>query len=186
MPLNPVAQQLLQTALEIVDRDGSEALTIRALVRESGISNGSVYHHLGSLERVRELVAGAALEEWSDEFLTALRSHGYASAAESDGRWARQHPELAKLIETEAKNGRLGHNAKDFGTQLRQWLDDRQLAAGANAHLVAAVVIGPLIELRRQERAIGKRATGKDLAALEDAVTAALGALSTTTTNILQ
>lgn len=185
MPANPVAQQLLQTALEIVDRDGVEALTIRALVGESGISNGSVYHHLGSLEQVRALVAGEAVKEWSAEFLTALRSRGYASAAEADSRWGRQHPELAMLIETEAKSGRLGHNATDFGTQLRQWLNDRQLAVGADAYLVAAVMIGPLVELRRRERATGECVTGKGLAALQDAVTAALDALSTTTVDLL-
>jgi hypothetical protein len=82
------------------------------------------------------------------------------------------------LIETEANSGRLGRNATDFGTQLRRWLDERQLSTGANGYVVAAVMIGPLVELRRQERAMGKRATGKDLAALQDAVDAALRALS--------
>lgn len=68
LPAPPVAQRLLQCALAIVDRDGLEALTIRALVQESGISNGSVYHHFGSVERLRSVLAIEAVKMWAQPF----------------------------------------------------------------------------------------------------------------------
>ncbi|BBX87147.1 TetR/AcrR family transcriptional regulator [Mycolicibacterium aubagnense] len=170
-------QALLQTALVIVDRDGVDALTVRALVRESGISNGSVYHHVGSLDRLRALVADEALQDWADSFLQALQDGGYASAVAADLAWSRQHPALAELIETESQHGRLGRNAVRFGKQLRLWLDNHHLAVGAPAHLVSAIVIGPLTELRRVTRDTHVPSAA-DLAALDTAVIAALRALN--------
>ncbi|MGW4098474.1 TetR/AcrR family transcriptional regulator [Mycobacterium sp. NPDC004974] len=170
-------QALLQTALVIVDRDGVDALTVRALVRESGISNGSVYHHVGSLDRLRALVADEAVQDWSNSFLTALHAGGYASAVAADLTWCRQHPALAELLETERRHGRLGRNAIRFSQQLRRWLDDRQLALGAPAHLVSAIVIGPLTELRRITRDTAPPSAA-DLDALDVAVTTALRALN--------
>lgn len=179
-------QALLQTALIIVDRDGIDALTVRALVRESGITNGSIYHHMGSLDRLRALVADEAVKAWAETFLQALRSGGYASAVTADLAWSRQHPALAELIETEGRHGRLGENARYFSMQLRGWLDDHHLAVGARAHLVAAIVIGPLTELRRVTRITQRPLSSADLDALDRAVTTALGALNnppTLTTN---
>jgi AcrR family transcriptional regulator len=171
------AQALLHTALAIVDRDGVDALTLRALVRESGISNGSVYHHMGSLDQLRALVADKAVQDWADTFLGALHAGGYASAVAADLTWSRRHPALAELIETGSQHGRLGENAIRFSRQLRGWLDDCQLALGAPAHLVSAIVIGPVTELRRITRNTALPSTA-DLNALDIAVTTALRALN--------
>ncbi len=161
----------------IIDRDGVDALTVRALVHESGISNGSVYHHLGSLDRLRSAAADEATRIWSTDFLAALRRRGYAAAVAADRAWSRVHPGLARLIDDEGRRGRLGPAAVRFGVELRAWLDSRQLAVGAPGHLVAAVTLGPLVELRRLEHATGRRPTDADLESLETAVTAALSAL---------
>ncbi|WP_029113796.1 TetR/AcrR family transcriptional regulator [Mycobacterium sp. URHB0044] len=177
MGVHPAADAILQTALQLVDREGCDALTIRALVRESGISNGSVYHHVGSLESLRALVADEAVKDWAAQFLHALDARGYAGAAEHDMHWSRAHPALAQLIESEGQRGRLGQGAKDFGIGLRVWLDTQHLAPAAPAHLVSALVIGPLIELRRIERITAKQASTADLQALEKAVIAGLAAL---------
>jgi AcrR family transcriptional regulator len=170
---------LLQTALVIVDRDGVDALTVRALVRESGISNGSVYHHMGSLDQLRTLVADEAVKDWADTFLQALRAGGYAKAVAADLAWSRHHPALAELVEAEGRQGRLGKNARHFSTQLREWLDEHHLASGAPAHLVAAIVIGPLTELRRVTRNTQRPLSATDLNALDRAVTAALSSIAT-------
>ncbi|WP_280831828.1 TetR/AcrR family transcriptional regulator [Mycolicibacterium frederiksbergense] len=173
------SQALLQTALVIVDRDGIDALTVRALVRESGISNGSIYHHVGSLDRLRALVADEAVKAWADSFLRALNAGGYATAVAADLAWSRKHPALAALIEAEGRQGRLGENAAQFSTQLRGWLDDHHLAVGAPAHLVAAIVLGPLIELRRVTHNTRRPPSGADLSALDRAITTALKSLNT-------
>src|SRR3954454_2856208 len=94
MGVHPAADAILQTALQLVDREGCDALTIRALVRESGISNGSVYHHVGSLESLRALVADEAVKDWAAQFLHALDARGYAGAAEHDMHWSRAHSAL--------------------------------------------------------------------------------------------
>jgi AcrR family transcriptional regulator len=178
MGVHPVAGAVLQTALLLVDREGADALTIRALVRESGVSNGSIYHHVGSLELLRALVADEAVKDWAAQFLHALHTRGYAGAAEQDTYWCRAHPALAQLIEVEGQRGRLGEGARNFGIGLRAWLDDQRLATAVPAHLVSAVVIGPLIELRRIERVTGEQASTADFQALERSVIAALAALS--------
>jgi AcrR family transcriptional regulator len=177
-PPPPVAQRLLQCALAIVDRDGLEALTIRALVQESGISNGSVYHHFGSLEQLRSRLAIEALKMSSQPFFAALHKYGYAAAADADMRWTRAHPELAMLIEAGTRSGTLGQFAPDFGNELRRWLDQNGLAIGASSRIASAIVIGPLLEFKRLQRATGMRPRRSDFDALQTAVIAALKALS--------
>jgi AcrR family transcriptional regulator len=178
MDAHPSSQTLLQTGLVIVDRDGIDALTVRALVRESGISNGSVYHHMRSLDQLRALIADEAVKAWADTFMRALGAGGYAKAAAADLVWTQQHPALAELIETEGRQGRLGENATQFSRQLRGWLDAHQLALGAPAHLVAAIVIGPLTELRRVIRNTRRQLSAAELSALDLAVTTALTSLN--------
>ena len=175
---NQSSAALVKTALRIVDRDGVNALTVRALVDESGISNGSVYHHLGSLDQLRVLVADEAVKGWANTFLRALRTGGYAKAVAADLAWSHKHQALAELIESEGRQGRLGDNATRFSTRLRRWLDGQQLAVGAPAHLVAAIVIGPVTELRRLKRTTQRPPSGADLDALDRAVTAALASLT--------
>jgi AcrR family transcriptional regulator len=175
---HPTARQLLESALVIIDRDGIDALTVRALVVESGVSNGSVYHHLGSLDRLRCAAADEAIRIWSADFLAALRRRGYAAAAAADHSWSRAHPGLARLIDDEGRRGRLGLGAQQFSSDLRAWLDSQQLAIGAPGHLVAAIMIAPLIELRRLEHATGRRPTDADFNSLDMAVRAALAAVS--------
>ncbi len=173
--------QLLKSALAIIDKDGGDALTVRALVRESGISNGSVYHHLGSLDRLRSAAADEATRMWSTDFLTALQRGGYSAAAAADRAWSRAHPGLAQLVDDEGRRGRLGPAARQFGFELRAWLDAQQLAIGAPGYLVAATAMGPLFELRRLEHATGQRPSDADLESLGAAVTAALAGLSRVT-----
>jgi AcrR family transcriptional regulator len=156
--------------LEIIDRDGVDALTVRALIAESGISNGSVYHHVGSLDRLVAAVADEAVGAWSVAFLDALQRGGYAAAAVEDRRWSRAHPGLAALIERQGQRGELGSAARDFGIELRAWLDSQRLAVGVAAQVVAALVLGPMAELRRLETATGRATRKADFEVLEAAV----------------
>ncbi|MBE1548566.1 AcrR family transcriptional regulator [Mycobacterium sp. OAS707] len=177
MPPHPTATRLLQTALLMIDSDGPDALTVRSLVEQSGVTVGSIYHHLGSLDQLRGAVADEALRSWSTDFLAALRERGYAAAAAADRAWSRAHPGLGVLIETTGRLGEMGDAAERFNTELRGWLDSEQLAKGAPAHLVAAIILGPLLELRRLERATGHAVSNAELEVLEKSVLAALAVL---------
>lgn len=161
----------------IINRDGVDALTVRSLVDESGVSNGSVYHHLGSLDRLLSLVADEAIRIWAEAFLSALHGSGYASAAAADLAWSRAHPGLAGLVETNGWRGD-GVHSQHFVDELRAWLDAERLALAAPMHIVTAVLIGPLAELRRLERHTGRHPTKRDFAVLQVAVTGALAALT--------
>ncbi|WP_285030162.1 TetR/AcrR family transcriptional regulator [Mycolicibacterium sp. lyk4-40-TYG-92] len=173
------AERLLVAALAIIDRDGIDALTVRALIAESGISNGSVYHHVGSLDRLVTAAADEAVGAWSAAFLDALERGGYAAAAAEDRRWSRAHPGLAALIERNGRRGELGSAAAGFGVGLRTWLDSQRLAAGAPAQVVAALVLGPLAELRRLEMATGRDTSKADFEILEAAVINGLKSVGT-------
>lgn len=164
------AKRLLEAALAIIDRDGIDALTVRSLVAESGVSNGSVYHHVGSLDRLEAAAADEAIKAWSAIFLAALERGGYAAAAAADRSWSRAHPGLAALIERNGRRGELGPAARDFGIGLRTWLDSQRLAVNAPAPVVAAVLLGPLAELRRLEKATGRMTRKTDFEALETAI----------------
>ena len=50
-------EQVLRTAIEIIDRDGLDGLSIRRLAAVLGVNGTSLYHHFTSKE---EIVAGAA------------------------------------------------------------------------------------------------------------------------------
>jgi len=95
---HPTAARLVDTASDLVDRQGHESLTVRALVEASGVSVGSVYHHLNSIDEVLAVVATRALEAWAASFLGALRRRGYAAACAADRTWARAHPGLSALV----------------------------------------------------------------------------------------
>lgn len=175
MGRHETAQRTLDVAAEIIDRDGIGALTIRALVAASGTSVGSIYHHLGGLDGVIDEVRDDALADWAAGFVAALRRAGLPAAYAADGRWRRAHRGLGELIH---QTGRLGPGARQFGVDLRAWLDDRGLAAGAPASVVAAITLGPLLELRRQERVFGRSISAGEIRLAAEAVDAALAAMA--------
>jgi AcrR family transcriptional regulator len=177
MPLHPTALRLIETATALVDRDGPEVLTVRRLLDESGVSMGSLYHHLGSFDEILVAVVDGALAAWSDAFLAALRRRGLAAAYAADRVWTRRHPGLAAAVASAGRRGALGASAERFGAALRTWLDENGLARGAPAPLVAALVLGPLTELRRLDGATGRPTTAADLERLAGAVEAALRAI---------
>ena len=177
MSEHPTAALLVEVAARIVDRDGVDGLTVRRLVEESGISVGSLYHHVGDIDGLLERVRAEALAEWSGAFTTALGRGGLVAAYEAEGRWRREHPGVAELVDRAGRTGALGEGAVRFGEALRAWLDEQDLARGAPAAVVAALVLGPLLELRRLEGALGRRTTRAELAATAAAVEAGLASI---------
>lgn len=79
-------QALLDAAEAILDRDGIDALTLRAAAREAGVSHGAPAHHFGDLTGL----------------LTELAASGFVRLRETV---------LAELAEAEARGERSAHAA---------------------------------------------------------------------------
>jgi AcrR family transcriptional regulator len=84
--------QLVTTALELIDEEGGEALSMRALAKRVDRQVSSLYNHVGSRSELIELVRArivaeidtrafaaepwdAALEAWARSYLAAFAAH---------------------------------------------------------------------------------------------------------------
>lgn len=63
---------VVTAALEVIDRQGPEGLTLAAVAGHTGVAAPSLYKHVGSLAELRALVAARVLEEMADRFATAV------------------------------------------------------------------------------------------------------------------
>jgi AcrR family transcriptional regulator len=91
-------RQVLATALEVADREGLEALSMRRLGAELGVDPMTIDHHTGGKERLLDGIAEllwkeVALPEASSDPIEALRN-----LARSLRNLFRRHPEAAPLI----------------------------------------------------------------------------------------
>lgn len=177
MATHPTAERLVAAAASLIDERGANALTVRELLASCDISSGSLYHHIGSLEELVRRVAEQSFTEWSSRFIAALEASGLAAAYRADAKWGRHHPGLAALIEETSHSGRLGSQALTFGMALRDWLRRFGVPDETTAQVAAAIVLGPLIELRRLERITGRAGTSQDDIIVAGAVEAALTSL---------
>ena len=94
-------ERVVATALRIVDRDGLDALTMRALGRELGVDPMAVYHHLPNKAAILDGVVEAVLGEvpldapgelpWTEELAALAR--GYRDAL-------RAHPNALPVVAT--------------------------------------------------------------------------------------
>ncbi len=92
---------VVAAALEIVDRDGLDALTMRALGRELGVDPMAVYHHLPNKAAILDGVVEAVLREvpldappgrlWTERLAVVAR--GYRDAL-------RAHPNALPVVAT--------------------------------------------------------------------------------------
>jgi TetR/AcrR family transcriptional regulator, tetracycline repressor protein len=93
--------RVVRAALAIVDRDGLDALTMRALGRELGVDPMAVYHHLPNKAAVLDGVVEAVLAEvpldkepgrdWAEQ--TAALARGYRDVL-------RAHPNALPVVAT--------------------------------------------------------------------------------------
>lgn len=56
-------EQIIQTAITILDRDGLEGVTLRRLAKELGVKAASIYWHIASKEVLLDEMANAMLKE---------------------------------------------------------------------------------------------------------------------------
>ena len=110
-------EQVLRSAVEIADRDGIAALSMRALARHLGVEAMSLYHHVANKEALldgmvdlvfAEIHVPRVGEDWQDEM--RLRSHSGREVL-TRHRWAvglmdsRRNPGFATLRHHDAVIG---------------------------------------------------------------------------------
>lgn len=67
---------LIEAALGIVDEDGVEALTLRAVARRAGVSHAAPYHHFADLAHLRAAVAAECFVDLRDRMVDARAAGG--------------------------------------------------------------------------------------------------------------
>lgn len=75
MESSPTRARILQSALDLMAREGPDGFTASALAREVGVSKATLFHHFSSLDEI----SLTALEE---VFVAALEDHGSSSSAD--------------------------------------------------------------------------------------------------------
>lgn len=112
---------LLQAAVTIVERDGANALTLRAVARGAGVSPAAPYHHFKDKDEL--------LQEVAREGFRRLRGtmSGHASSLEPYSReiayieFAHDHPALYRVMYDCARNMErlpIGDNLDDDGVRI--------------------------------------------------------------------
>jgi len=76
------ARRLVDAALRVLARDGVQGLTMAAVSRESGVSNGSLYHRYGG----RDQLLAACQERFFERIIEERMTAGTALLEEEDPR----------------------------------------------------------------------------------------------------
>ncbi|GLY46516.1 TetR/AcrR family transcriptional regulator [Lentzea sp. NBRC 102530] len=88
--------RVVDAALELVDEQGVEALTLAAVAAKTGVATPSLYKHVASLGELRGLLGVRVLEEMTERFTSAVigRAGDDAVAAlmHAYRAYVREHP----------------------------------------------------------------------------------------------
>ncbi|WP_426513576.1 TetR/AcrR family transcriptional regulator [Dactylosporangium sp. McL0621] len=98
--LTPRAREIVQVARELLEREGSAALSMRRLGDEIGIRASSIYEHLRDKEALESALISLGFEEQAELFARAAEGStdpiGALAAAYRD--FARHQPNLYRLM----------------------------------------------------------------------------------------
>lgn len=99
--LSPRAREIVSVARELLEREGADALTMRALAARLGIQAPSLYKHFGDKEELETAIIAVGFEEAAVAFETAARaarSRPLAAIARAYRRFALERPHLYRLM----------------------------------------------------------------------------------------
>lgn len=107
--------KIIQRAIEVLDRDGLEGVTLRRLAKELGVQAGSIYYHISDKDTLLSEMANVILEErfagfdfendrrdwteWLDTLAHELRA-AMLTHREGARVVAGAHPEIALMLLT--------------------------------------------------------------------------------------
>jgi AcrR family transcriptional regulator len=97
--LSPRAREIAGAARELLEQDGPEALSMRAVAERLGIRAPSIYKHLPDKQALEHAVISAGFEELAVAFQgTAEAVDALGALAAAYRRFAREHPHLYRLM----------------------------------------------------------------------------------------
>lgn len=99
-------QRVTDTAAQLVDREGLQALALARLAGEMGVAPPSLYKHVGGLEDLVGRVASLAVDMLAQALAASVMGKSEASALRALGeayrRFAHDHPGLYPLTQHHA------------------------------------------------------------------------------------
>lgn len=95
--------RLIDVAVELLERDGIAAVTVRSIAREAGLSHGAPRRYLPTLNSIHVAIAQRGLDDMFERITSALEHHTDAvarifSAARAYVTFARARPEMFALM----------------------------------------------------------------------------------------
>src|SRR5262245_59003880 len=89
---------LLQSAGKILEKQGVEGLSLRALTRQAGVSHAAPYRHFRDLESLLAALAAEGFERLGREQRAAASAGGLRGMGEAYVRFALAHPQRFRLM----------------------------------------------------------------------------------------
>ena len=98
--LTPRAREIVSAALELVEEEGLEALSMRRLADRLGIKAASIYKHLPNRDALEAAVISLGFEQQAAAFERASEagSEALPAIAGAYRRFAKEHPHLYRLM----------------------------------------------------------------------------------------
>jgi AcrR family transcriptional regulator len=98
--LTPRAQAIVAAALELLEEEGADALTMRRLGERLGIRAPSLYKHLPDKAALEAAMISAGLEQWAASFEQAGGDDDdpLSALAAAYRRFALERPDLYRLL----------------------------------------------------------------------------------------
>jgi AcrR family transcriptional regulator len=175
-------ERLLDTALAVYARDGREGFTMSAVIKESGVSSGSLYHHFGSFDGLAAALYARCMTALLEAMVAAIEpcadaGTGVRAAARAYLEFAEAHRAEAGFVQTSAYAAFLPAHASAIAeakgpllARMMEWLRPH-IAAGDVVDLPPALLemllSGPVAETTRRWLA---GAPGVDLAEAAEAL----------------
>jgi len=92
---------LIQAAERVLERDGPQALSLRAVAREAGVSPAAPYHHFKDKSDLLKAIAEAGFQALSDAIRAAIEAdteNKMTTIGVSYVRFARDNPALYRVM----------------------------------------------------------------------------------------
>ncbi len=158
-------QRLLDAALAVHESAGADGFTVQAVLAESGVSLGSLYHHFGSFDGLAAALYTRCMAALLDAIVAALERArtprgGVRAVVTSYLAFVTDQPAQARFIHASAYASYLPAHADTIATmkqtrmaRMAAWLAPH-VAAGAIVALpdplTEMLLIGPVAELSRR------------------------------------
>lgn len=129
-------EKIVEIAAELIEDEGFEALTMRALAERCGVTAMSLYRHVRTKEDLLLILAGSALEDlklpkegslpWGEEITQIFRSLH---------RLLLEHPEFAQLTASQPIDALVAQRGMEMvlATLQREGLDDEEAVTAYDA-----------------------------------------------------